>query len=96
VDPDGPEAGIALLDELEDLGFTNESFRHLHHSGDSIISFRNWCAKVGGFRADHNNQRVVLRLRFVREAYRLLDVPRDRTDIFNRLAEVALLAIPAV
>lgn len=64
-----PKVTLELLDELVKLGLTNEAFRRLHHSQDTIHGFRQWCVKTTGFVADGNNARVHERLKYVWKHY---------------------------
>jgi hypothetical protein len=88
-----------VLAKLESLGFTEETWRKVHHNVrlgtqtttmDRMRGYR----PPGGFRPDDNNDRLVRRLQFIERTYRGLKIDPGRVDVFNALAEVAWLAIP--
>ena len=88
-----PKVTLELLDELVKLGLTNEAFRRLHHSHDTIHGFRQWCVKTTNFVADGNNARVHERLKYVWKEYCERGLPHGG---FIELSERAFAKIPPI
>lgn len=95
-----PQETIRLLDELERLGFDDKSFALLHHfreqgRRDNIAAHRRYCERAtGSFKADFNNARTQLRLKYVLEAYKKLAKHEQTPAVFPRLANEAWEKIP--
>jgi hypothetical protein len=94
-----PKLSIALLDDLNKFGFTDEAFKLLHHSRVNgwtarISGHRRYCARISSFHKDSNNERVQLRLEFVLKRYREAGYPPGQVDIFVKLADEAFKKYP--
>ena len=89
-----PKQTLALLDELQKLGFDNEAFSRLHHfrhrTKETIARHRYYCEKTSTFRPDSANERVQRRLAFVLKAYR----EPNNTKTLIMLADTAFDKIP--
>src|SRR5260370_15530232 len=68
-----PKRTLALLDELQKLGFNDEAFWRLHHfrhrKRETIARFPAYCEKTSAFLPDGANERVHRRLAFVLKTY---------------------------
>lgn len=90
-----------VLTDLVKLGFTEETWRKVHHNvrrgtqSTTMAQMRGY-RPPGGFRPDDSNDRLLRRLQFIERTYRGLDLNPGRLDVFNALAEVAWLAIPPI
>ena len=97
-----PKRTVDLLDELQDLGFGDEAFAHLHHwwengKRETIKHHKGYCEKMKTtFRVDDSNARVQRRLEMVRSKFK--DSPiRDRNPTaFVHLADEAYRLVPPV
>jgi hypothetical protein len=100
-----PKQTIAYLDELEELGFTNEAFWRLHHfrdkgRHDTIQSHRRYCEKTESFHEDETNERVQIRLEIVLKHFKQYYADPVRADgtsaakIFPLLADAAYTLVP--
>lgn len=94
-----PEQTIAYLDELEQLGFTNEAFWRVHHfrdkgERDTINSHRGYCEKTGSFQAGSNNERVQKRLEIILTCYK--SYHQGNPSIFPKLADATYCLIPSL
>jgi uracil-DNA glycosylase len=92
-----PKRTLALLDELQKLGFNDEAFWRLHHfrregRRATIAPHRAYCEKISAFRPDGTNERVQRRLAFVLKTYR----EPGNTKNFIMLADAAFDKIPAL
>jgi hypothetical protein len=97
----GPQRTIEWLDQLEELGLTDESFGLLHHltrkgtKSETIRGMRRYCETLKvDFRPDESNDRLRRRLEFVLHGYRKFDLPPGNTTVFDALAKAAYLGIP--
>jgi hypothetical protein len=93
-----PKQTLALLDELERSGFTDEAFWRLHHFRGkkrvTINRFRYYCKRPDSFRPDHNKERVHKRIEIVLKNYKTNHA--GNPAIFPRLADEAYRMIPPV
>ena len=94
-----PKKTIALLTELEKLGFTDEAFWRVHHFREKqerhpITTHRSYCAKTDSFEDDGNNERVQIRRKIVLEHYRLYHT--GNPAVFPELADAAYCLVPAL
>jgi hypothetical protein len=89
------------LDRLKQIGFPDEMWKKVHHNVrrdtqattmDTMRLYR----PPGGFRPDGNNDRLVRRLKFINDSYRMFGLPPGRLDVFNALTDAALLGIPPI
>jgi hypothetical protein len=89
-----PKRTLALLDELQRLGFNDEAFWRLHHfrrrTRETIGRHRAYCEKTSAFLPDGTNERVQRRLAFVLETYR----EPGNTKNLIMLADAAFDKIP--
>ena len=91
----------AVLDKLAELGFTEETWRKVHHNvrrktqSTTMDTMRDY-RPAGGFKPDDSNDRLLRRLQFIERAYRGLELNPGRDDVFDALAEAAWIAIPPV
>lgn len=100
----GPEHTIELLDQLEELGFTDASFGLVHHltrkgtKRETTRGMRRYCeTRPADFQPDGNNDRLRRRLEFVLHSYReVFGLPAGKTAVFDALADAAYLGIPPV
>src|SRR5690348_253334 len=94
-----PKKTIALLAELENLGFTDEAFWRVHHFRERrerhpITTHRSYCARTDSFEDDGNNERVQRRLEIVLECYRRYHT--GNPAVFPELADAAYRLVPAL
>jgi hypothetical protein len=94
-----PAGTLALLDELESLGFSDEAFSTLHHfvQPERIVSHRRYCAGLVEERASfrtNTNKLVQRRLAMVLAMYRAGPFASNDPQIFVHLAQAALLEVP--
>jgi hypothetical protein len=89
-----PKETIVLLDGLAALGFSNEAFRILHHSRDTIRGFRKWCLQKSRFARGGSNERVHLRLAYVLKEFIKQERLSGQTQVFMELAQQAMNTIP--
>jgi hypothetical protein len=91
-----PQETIRLLDELVDLGFSNDAFHVLHHFGDdaTIHAHRVYCEAHESFRANSNNELVQKRLRLVRNSYKAGGFRSGNPEVFVALARAASHELP--
>ena len=92
-----PSQTIAYLDELEQLGFTNEAYWRVHHfreknERDTINAHRKYCERTISFGDDKNNERVQKRLALILQYYK--DYHLGNPAIFSDLADAAYRLIP--
>jgi len=92
---------LQLLDELQDLGFSDAAFARLHHkrlnkqySPHKIEPFRRYCEQHQMFRPNSENELIYKRLAFVLRKYRDEELPPGKTDAFIALAEASFKEIP--
>ena len=67
-----PLYAIALLDELQRNGFTDNSFKIIHHFGRkaTIQSYCDYCREsISSFKDDGTNERVCKRLQIIQNAF---------------------------
>jgi len=87
-----PEKTIALLNELEEAGLSNEQFRIVHFKpNETINSHRNYCKDrvTNTFDEGSNNVAVCQRLCFIAKYKHFIQSPES----FTLLANVASLEI---
>ena len=94
-----PRETIAYLDELQQLGFTDEAFRRIHHFREksrsaTINAHRAYCERIGSFRDDENNARVQQRLALLLTCYKAYH--SGNSDVFPDLADAVFRLIPWV
>jgi hypothetical protein len=92
-----PADTVALLDELESLGFDNGAFSVVHHfePAPSIARHRHYCStRVERFEPGGTNARVQQRLRAILGAYRGGGFQRRSADLFEFLARAAVVEFP--
>jgi hypothetical protein len=94
-----PKQTLACLDELQQLGFTDEAFWRVHHfrekeRRETINGFRSYCEKTDLFHDDGNNERVHKRLEMILTHYKAYH--SGNRVMFTRLADAAYCMIPAV
>ena|SRR5271155_879642 len=94
-----PQRTVELLNELETLGFTNDSFWRLHHfrengEKDTIGSHKSYCEQRGSFQDNSNNERVQVRLEIILKYYRAYH--NGNPGMFPRLADAAYCMVPAL
>jgi hypothetical protein len=93
-----PSSAIALLKELQRDGFTEGSFRMIHHFGAkaTIQAYYDYCLdKVTTFQDDGTNERVCKRLALVHNAFKAAQFTAPaKPGIFEALAMAALLEVP--
>jgi hypothetical protein len=93
-----PSCAVALLDELQTAGFTDECFKTVHHFGAkaTIQAYHDYCrAKISNFQNDGTNERVCKRLALIRNAYKAAPFSAPaKPGIFEALAAAARLEIP--
>jgi hypothetical protein len=94
-----PKHSLALLDELEALGFDDEAFGRLHHYRAKermarIQAHREYCARIEAFHEDGENERVQRRLERVLRAYRAGGFESRSAPIFVALADAAYHDLP--
>ena len=88
------------LDRLKEIGFPDEVWKTVHHNvrrgtqGTTMETMRLY--RPGGFRPDGNNDRLVRRLKFINDSYRVFGLPPGRIDVFKALTDAALLGIPPI
>ena len=88
---------LGLLDDLEQLGFTDHAFGHLHHFRatrgvyDTIAAHRKYLQKHASVRG--TNEKVQRRLELVLNAYRAGPFKRG-APVFLALAQAAVEEIP--
>lgn len=96
-----PQKTLQLLDQLTELGFTDEAFCRLHHfrvkgRNVTIDRFRRYCEELTeGFQADQNNELVQRRLRLVLDAYNA-GFRSSNSEVFCALADAAFAELPPV
>jgi hypothetical protein len=88
---------IAYLDELQKLGFTDESFSLIHHfqlknEKHPISTHRAYCENTDAFQADGNNERVQIRLEMILRYYKTYFA--GNPAVFPRLAKAAYCMVP--
>jgi len=91
-----PKRTLAYLDELQECGFTDQAFSHLHHFREKgeqhpISTHRAYCEKTDLFRDDGNNERVQIRLELVLKYFK--EYFRD-PGVFAELADAAYILVP--
>jgi hypothetical protein len=94
-----PSFTIMVLDELEPLGFNDESFSALHHFREkgrktSISAHRDYCEQTEKFDENGANLRVQQRLGLVFKAYALGGFESKSSGVFLALSEAAYIEIP--
>ena len=91
-----PIKTVELLDQLVDLGFTDEYFNIVHHfNGESIERHRNYCADhTGQFQPGGTNEQVQKRLGIVLKSY--LAGGFTNSEVFRFLAHASVKEIPYV
>jgi hypothetical protein len=97
----GPQRTIELLDQLEELDFTDATFGLVHHltrkgtKRETIKGMRKYCETgPADFPPDGSNDRRKRRLEFILHSYRSFSLPPGNTAVFNALAEAAYLGVP--
>jgi hypothetical protein len=93
-----PQQTISYLDELQQLGFTNDAFWRIHHfcdkeKRDTINTHKAYCEKTGAFREGDNNARVQERLGLLLKYYKAYHSGNPR--IFPDLADAVCRLIPS-
>jgi hypothetical protein len=66
-------SAIALLEEVQEYGFTDQAFKVIHHFGQNATmqSYDGYCRKkIASFQENGNNERVCGRLVLVRNAFK--------------------------
>lgn len=94
-----PAETLRLLDELQSIGFDNQSFSILHHVEDeSLTKYRSYCerqqAAGAKFLQNASNEHVQLRLAMVLGAFRGGDFPPGVPAVLECLARAAVAALP--
>jgi len=92
-----PKQTIAYLDELQQLGFTNEAYWRVHHfreknKRDTINAHRAYCEETGALREGDNNARVQERLALLLKYYKAYH--SGKPTAFPELADAIYLLIP--
>ena len=65
-----PRETIKIIDALMEQRFDDAQFRPLHHWGDSLARFRNYCAtEVRSFIPGSRNHELAIRLRKLLDSY---------------------------
>ena len=98
---------LILLEDLENLGFSDDAFWRLHHKREptavraeplreTIKNFRRYCEqlKTDAFEFDGENERVHKRLAFVLKIYRGIGFAKNQSNVFVALAEASFEVIP--
>ncbi len=91
-----PKRTATLLNQLSDLGFSDDDFRIIHHMSDATIAkHREYCKTVKAFEAEATNQRVRERLELVLNTFRAgwFTAPA-KPGVFRCLAQAAVVEIP--
>jgi hypothetical protein len=97
VPDDSPRQTLALLDELQALGFPDDAFSRLHHfwpKRERPASFRAYCRKTATFAPFSRNRTVHRRLAFVLQVYRERTLAPGNAQLFIDLAAEAAMRIP--
>ena len=94
-----PQQTIAYVDELQQLGFTNEAFWRTHHFRDkdkraTIKAHVAYCEKTGSFREGDNNARVQERLALLLKYYKAYH--SGNPEVLSDLADAAYRLIPSL
>jgi len=94
-----PARTLALLAELEALGFPDSAFVILHHHGQpqGITDHRRYCemlAEEGATFRTKNNQLVQRRLEMVLAMYKAGAFASGAPRVFEFMAQAALLEVP--
>ena len=94
-----PSNTLVLLDQLENLGFSDRAFSILHHfeRPQKIATHRSYCETLreeGGHFRTPTNQLVQKRLGILARIYEAGAFESKSSAIFERLAEAILLEIP--
>lgn len=98
-----PKRTLELLNELQELGLSNEAFAQLHHfilrdKAETIASFRAYCEKRcknnSAFKPNGTNELVHQRLALVLERYRERGLPPGNSKVLIALAKDAFREIP--
>jgi len=92
-----PKQSIMLLNELVGRGFTDYSYRQLHHRpNDTIKAHIRYCRRTSEFRDGETNATFQSRLRFVRDAIEKQYGPTAQVDTlaFQQLTAAALRQYP--
>src|SRR5436305_2313490 len=92
-----PQQTISYLDELQQLGFTNEAFWRVHHfrekeERETINHHRAYCERIGAFRESDNNALVQERLALLLKYYKAYH--SGNPQIFPDLADAVYRLIP--
>jgi hypothetical protein len=54
-----PKDTIRIIDQLVNLGLLDKrTFKHMHHFGGSLTTFRRYCSTIGSFQHDSENYRL--------------------------------------
>jgi hypothetical protein len=94
-----PKHSIELLEQLVQLGFTDEAFARLHHfrlkrRKATITPHRRYCEKTDSFVPDGTNELVQRRLDYVLNAVRATGLRSAQPDQFSAWADEAFREIP--
>lgn len=85
--PATPDGTLAVLDELVELGLTNDVFQIIHPKlGETILRHRQYVEDRGSFRSNSRNVQINHRLQFCLWAVRHAKRPFDWSDIARRAA----------
>jgi hypothetical protein len=95
---DDPRRTLALLDELEELQFDDQSFALLHHfQNHTIAEHRRYCEMQvqndARFQVNGTNSMVQRRLAMILDAYKGGSFSGG-TKVFEALARAVLLELP--
>jgi hypothetical protein len=94
-----PSNTLALLDQLEAIGFSDKAFSIIHHfeKPESIASHRRYCEMLqteGSHFRTPTNQRVQKRLSVLARICEAVGFESKSSLLFEHLSEVALLEVP--
>jgi len=91
-----PQQTISYLNELQQLGFTNDTFWRIHHFREKEKrdnTHTAYCEKTGAFRKGDNNARVQERLALLLKYYKAYYSGNPR--MFPDLADAVYRLIPS-
>ena len=80
------------IDTLQNMGFSEDAFRRLHHQSGSVVRFYSYSKGRTRFQDDGNNHRVHQRLMYV--LLSCFDGAPPKGKNFQTLAEEAYRQIP--
>lgn len=91
-----PQLTIALLQELQSYGFTDNEFAliHHHHGSTKIKGHLNYCSNHLRFERNSNNAKVYNRLEIILNAFKGGGFSKDNEKVMEYLAKASVVQIP--